>query len=534
MRLVAILAGALALAMPAAAQPSGLDAVFASYTPATPGCALGVQERDKPPVFRGYGSADLEHAVPITPDTVFEAGSVSKQFTAAAILRLVEDGKLSLSDDIRKFLPEMPDYGRPITVDMLLNHTSGLRDWGEVMDLAGWPRTSRVYTPSEVLQIATRQKALNYTPGEAYSYTNTGYNLAAWIVLRVTGQTLAQFTKARLFEPLGMTHTSWRDDFRRVVPGRAVAYAAIDDGGFIQEMPFENTYGHGALLTTVGDLLTWNDALTAGRLGARVSARMQEQAVLTGGRRIAYARGLVVQQWQAQDEVAHSGATAGYRAWLARFPKPGLSVALLCNRGDANRVNLGRRVAANFMPMPQVQPARAAIAPEDLARLPGVYVDERTGGVMRVAVEDGGLRLRGGGRFTPVAQGHFQGGGFDFAFRPDGADRRAPDGETVSYRRVEPVVPTAAELQSIAGAYASSEAGGELVVEVEAGRLVVAPADRPSQPYRAFPLHKDAFSGDGHLIRVIRGPGGRVTALRFTGPRVYALDFRRVETPKRP
>ena len=189
------------------------------HTAQTPGCAVGVAEKGKPPVLRGYGSADLEHAVPVTPETIFEAGSVSKQFTAAAILLLVEDGKIALSDDIRKYLPEMPAYEKPVTVDMLLSHTSGLRDWGSVMDIAGWPRTSRVYTPVEVLQIATRQKALNYTPGEAYSYTNTGYNLAAWIVLRVSGYSLADFTKLRIFEPLGMTHTSWRDNYRRVVPG---------------------------------------------------------------------------------------------------------------------------------------------------------------------------------------------------------------------------------------------------------------------------------------------------------------------------
>jgi len=341
MRFVVILAGAAALATSAQAQPGGLDAIFAKHSASTPGCAVGVAEKGKAPVLRGYGSADLEHAVPITPETVFEAGSVSKQFTAAAILLLVEDGKIALSDDIRKYLPEIPQYDRPITVDMLLSHTSGLRDWGSVMDIAGWPRTSRVYTPVEVLQIATRQKGLNYAPGEDYSYTNTGYNLAAWIVLRVSGYSLADFTKLRIFEPLGMSHTSWRDNYKRVVPGRAIAYGPAP-GGFGQDMPFENTYGHGGLLTTVGDLLIWNQALTDNRLGKTVSARMQEQAVLTGGRKIAYARGLFVQSWAGQPEIAHSGATAGYRAWLARFPVQGLSVRCCATAPGSTRC---RRVA---------------------------------------------------------------------------------------------------------------------------------------------------------------------------------------------
>ena len=274
MRLAAVLAG-LALATTAQAQqPAAIDQAFARFKPDDPGCAVGVQQKDQAPVFRGYGSADLEHGVAITPETVFEAGSVSKQFTAAAILLLAADGKLSLGDDIRKHLPEMPDYGRPITVDMLLSHTSGLRDWGEVADLAGWPRTSRVYTTAEVLQIAVRQKSLNYPPGEAYSYTNTGYNLAGVIVQRVSGKSLAQFTHERLFQPLGMTHTGWRDNFRRVVPGRAIAYELGGGGAWLQDMPFENTYGHGALLTTVGDLLIWNRALSEGRLGPDIAQKM--------------------------------------------------------------------------------------------------------------------------------------------------------------------------------------------------------------------------------------------------------------------
>jgi CubicO group peptidase (beta-lactamase class C family) len=319
----------------------------------------------------------LFRSVPITPDTVFEAGSVSKQFTAAAVLLLAADGKLALTDDIRKYLPEMPDYGRPITVDMLLSHTSGLRDWGEVAALAGWPRTSRIYTPQEVLLIATRQKSLNYAPGEAYSYTNTGYNLAGLIVQRVSGKTLADFTRERLFEPLGMTHTSWRDNFRRVVKGRAVAYDLGPGGRWLQDMPFENTYGHGALLTTVGDLLAWNRALSEGRLGAGIADRMAERATLTGGRRISYARGLMVLSAGGRDEVSHSGATAAYRAWLARLPAQGLSIALLCNRGDANPTQIGRRVADAVAGSAPAAPSARLASEADLAQIPGTYVDER-------------------------------------------------------------------------------------------------------------------------------------------------------------
>src|SRR5215204_3924736 len=188
---LAWVACALALAA-TSVRADPLDDAFANFTkPGSPGCAVGVAKKGEAPVFRAYGQADLEHAAAITADTIFEAGSVSKQFTAASVLTLVADGKLALTDDIRKYLPEMPSYGAPITIDHLLNHTSGLRDWGEVAALGGWPRGSRAYTNLEALKIASRQKALNYPTGSAYSYTNTGYNLAAVIVSRVSGQSFA-------------------------------------------------------------------------------------------------------------------------------------------------------------------------------------------------------------------------------------------------------------------------------------------------------------------------------------------------------
>lgn len=517
-------------ALSASAPTARMDETFAPYTgPDRPGCAVGVKAEGQTPVQFAYGSADLEHSVPITPDTIFEAGSVSKQFTAASILLLAEDGKLQLTDDVRKYIPELPDYGRPITVDMLLSHTSGLRDWGEVMELAGWPRTSRVYTPAEVLQIAGRQRALNYAPGEAYSYTNTGYNLATLIVQRVSGETLADFTRRRLFGPLGMAHTSWRDDFRRIVPGRAVAYRPAP-GGFEQEMPFEDTYGHGGLLTTVGDLLIWNDALTKGALGPTIDGRMRAQAVLRDGRRIAYARGLSVQTYQGRIEVAHSGSTAGYRAWLARLPGEGLSIALLCNRGDANAVELGHAVAAAFArPAPQNSPAAAA-DPDTLVRLPGTWIDERTGGLLRIETTNGALRVKGGPPLLPLGPALYRLGGAEIAFEGDRARRRTPDGETVVFRRIEAVRPTEADLRGLEGRYSSPEAGAILVASVRDGRLFLTPADRPSEPKAAEPLERDAFFADGALVRVQRGRDGRAVALRFTSPRVYALDFQRVAT----
>ena len=176
-------------------------------------------------LLKAYGMADLEHDVRNTPDTIFEAGSVSKQFTAMAVQLLAGDGKLSLDDPVRKYIPELPDYGKPLTIRHMLSHTSGLRDWGSVESIAGWPRTTREYTHAHVLEIVSRQKSLNFDPGTKWSYSNTGFNLAAIIVSRVSGMPFAEFSKQRIFAPLGMTHTSWRDDHTRIVKGRAIAYS---------------------------------------------------------------------------------------------------------------------------------------------------------------------------------------------------------------------------------------------------------------------------------------------------------------------
>src|SRR5438067_6009455 len=238
----AILLVAAPLAAQSADPTARLDSIFRAYARTDrPGCAVGVTQQGQPLVEKGYGMADLEHDAPITPRTVFEAGSVSKQITAGAIVLLSLDGKLSLDDDVRKYLPELPEYGTTITIRHLLTHTSGLRDWGSVVALGGWPRTTRGYTNDLVLDVARHQRSLNYTPGQYYSYTNTGYNLLALVVGRVSGKPLAQFTKERIFEPLGMTQTEWRDDFTRVVKGRAVAYARGPQGvGYRMDMPFEN------------------------------------------------------------------------------------------------------------------------------------------------------------------------------------------------------------------------------------------------------------------------------------------------------
>lgn len=326
-----------------------VDEIFAKWTSATPGCAVGVAIGGKPVVIKAYGMADLEHDVRNTPDTIFEAGSVSKQFTALAVQLLASDGKLSIDDPVRNYIPELPDYGVPLTIRHMLSHTSGLRDWGSIESIAGWPRTTREYTHAHVLEIVSRQKALNFTPGTKWSYSNTGFNLAAMIVARVSGMPFPEFSKQRIFTPLGLTHTSWRDDHTRLVKHRAIAYSE-QGGEYHIEMPFENVYGNGGLLTTVGDLLIWNENFVHPKVGTeKLLKEMSDVGHFNDGQPLAYGLGLFVEEHRGEHNVYHSGSTGGYRAHLNRFPAAHTSVAVLCNGGDGNATRSANQVSDLYL-----------------------------------------------------------------------------------------------------------------------------------------------------------------------------------------
>ena len=276
-----------------------------------PGCAAAVSLNGESVFEKAFGLADLEHEVPNTPQTIFESGSVAKQFTAAALVLLQQDGKLSIDDPVRKYIPELPDYGAPLTIRHLLNHTSGIRDWGTVMSLTGAGRGDRVISQDLALDVITHQRALDFTPGAEYSYSNSGYNLAAIIVERVSKQKFADFLSERLFKPLGMSHSSIRDDYQRIVPGRAQAYSRQGNGPWRLNMPFMNVYGNGGMLTTVGDWIKWNAMLDSRSLGAGLVDALETRGVLNDGRKIVYALGLEVSTYKGLKDVSHGGATAG-------------------------------------------------------------------------------------------------------------------------------------------------------------------------------------------------------------------------------
>jgi CubicO group peptidase (beta-lactamase class C family) len=455
-----------------APAPAGLasevDKVFSRWTATTPGCSVGASVKGNVVISAGYGMADLERDVPNGAETIFEAGSVSKQFTAAAVLLLARDGKLSVDDPVRKYIPELPDIAAPITIRHMLTHTSGLRDWGSLAGIEGWPRSTRAHTHAHALEIVSRQKALNFTPGTRWSYSNTGYNLAVILVARVSGTSFGEFSRTRMFEPLGMTKTSWRDDYTRIVKGRAVAYAARQ-GGYGLDMPFENVHGNGGLLTTVGDLLKWNGNFVTPRVGdpAFVAAQ-QEVGRFTNGREHGYAFGLSVGPYKGVREVAHGGATGGYRAYLARYPDHDVSVAVLCNAGSAVPTEYAHAIAERLLGN-------------------AVKADAPTA--------------------TPTAE---------------------MQGPLAALKRDDTYRPEAHTLTSFAGTYRSEEAETTLVVVVDGNSLVI--KRRPDTRLVLRPRAIDTFDTDGGLGTVVfrRNAAGVVAELSVVQDRVWDLRFTRL------
>lgn len=460
-------------AQPASRAPAAdpIDELFSQFSsPGTPGCSVAAAKAGETLLERAYGSANLEHGVANTTATVFEAGSASKQFTAAAILLLAAEGKLALTDDVRKYVPELPAYGDTITIDHLLNHTSGLRDWRFVFGVAGWLPGTRVHSNADALEAVKRQRGLNHRPGAEYAYTNTGYTLAAIIVERVSGKSLAAFTSERIFAPLGMTNTRWRDDFREVVKGRAIAYGR-EKGRFFQDMPFENAYGAGGLLTTPRDLLIWNAALDSARLGPSVTAQLQEQSVLNDGTKSIYARGLMVERYRGAAEIGHGGITSGYRAFVARYPEHRLSVVVLCNAGYVNPHEFVQRIADQFLP---------AGAPSNPATL-----------------------------------------GPATASTPSSATPPKPVGERWQ--------PSPSELAQLSGRYTSAEAGATYIASVENGRLVLRLDGRLGDAHVLAPTYRDQFVFSLGKISFQRGGRGEPTGLEMSVPRLSKLQFTRDE-----
>ena len=369
-----------------------VDQLFAEWNnPDTPGAALAVTRDGETIYTQGYGTANLEYDIPITPTTIFDIASVSKQFAAFAIATLSHEGKLSLDDDIRAHLPDLPDFGNTITIRHLLHHTSGLRDWVQSLVIAGVAMED-VISFKHILKMARHQKALNFEPGAAYLYSNTGYNLLAEIVERVTGNSFTEWTDTHIFKPLAMTNTHFHDDHQMILKNRAYSYQAVENNGFKHAVNNTTALGSSSLYSTVEDLAKWILNFDDTQIGEQVVIeQMHQQGVLNNGEQISYALGLNIGEYRGLQTVGHSGSWRGFRSHLIRFPEQKFGVVVLCNLDTFNPLRLAEKVADLYLadilaPVEASEPEKAAepaketksepLTPEQLTEFEGDYYTE--------------------------------------------------------------------------------------------------------------------------------------------------------------
>lgn len=521
-------------------QLKKIDKLLSNWNNTTPGVAVAIQHGNKIIYNKAFGLADLEHNVPNTTETIFESGSVAKQFTAMSILLLAAEGKLALTDDIRKYVPEIPKYTTTITIQMLLNHTSGLKDWGSVGSLTGWPRTTRVYTQELALQIMSKQKSTNYTPGTEYSYSNANYSLLVTIVERLSGKSLAAFTEEKLFQPLGMRHTHWRDNFREVVPNRAIAYRK-NSNMYEQLMPFENIHGHGGLLTTTGDLLKWNALLESHAIGGdQVYNWRVQKGKLTNGKEISYAAGLFVDTFYETTEISHSGSTAGYKAWLAYYPEKKLSIVALSNDATFNPTRIGRQLTDVILEEPDTQEPftkveatgeivlpNVPLSNEDLNKFEGTWRSIRHMDVQILERKNNLIVQNNNELYAAHRDTLYYFDNLKWISTKSGRMTMVNRQDTLSYFKVAPPDLSSTSLNALTGIYQSEEADVTYHIEIKNNEVWL--LLRPFAPVKLIPSFKDAFFSEDHnLFEFKRDKKGKMVGLMVSTGRAEGVPFMKV------
>lgn len=519
-------------------QQTAIDRIFSEWdSPDSPGCALGVVLDGELVYARGYGMSNLEHDIPIAPDSIFHVASVSKQFTAFSIALLAEEGLLALDDDVRKYVPELPSYGPTITIRNFIHHTSGVRDMWDLLRMAGW-RQDDLITADDMLDIVPRQKALNFQPGSEHLYSNSGYALLSTIVRRVAGKSLREFADERIFQPLGMTRSHFHDDHTMIVKGRTQAYMPRDGGGYKISIPVFDVDGTTSLFTTVEDLYRWERNFSGRAVG---SPAIHEQILTPGelhsGAPMAYAFGLTRRTWRGVEIIEHSGADAGYRSHFLRVPEADAAVICLCNLSTMNPRRLIEQVldvclAGRLEPVASLD--SPAPAREEIAQWAGIYRNRHTGDLMRFVTGEQGLELgfesmrklvpAGPNRFA-LEEDPLVTFTFDTSNGAPTVERGLvyPLGTPQISEVVPPAAPTPAQMNAYTGRYASDELLTWWDLEADGGNLVI--NRRKFEPRTLLPAGPDCFAADDLRLEFQRDASGMVTGFTANTTRVRGVEF---------
>jgi CubicO group peptidase (beta-lactamase class C family) len=533
------------------AQKNEVDKLFAKWDkPDSPGCALGIIKDGKFIYKRGYGMANLEYSIPITSRTILRIGSTSKQFTAMCILLLEEQGKLSVDDDIRKHLPEIPEYEKPITIRHLIHHISGIRDYLTLMDIAG-ARGDDFYTDPEVVDLLARQKELNFMPGEEHLYSNSGYFLLSEIVKKVTGKSMRVFAEENIFKPLGMKNTHFHDDHTMVVKNRASGYSPRKKDGFRINMTTLDMIGDGGVFTSVDDLYFWDQNFYSNKLGKGsqdLINRLLTVGVLNSGKKLDYGFGIAVTEYRGLKMVSHGGAFVGFRADMIRFPEQKFSVIVLANLGAINPSRLARKVADIYLvdyfkeekKAPSEKPKFVKLSEAELKEKTGAFYNKSQDRFLKVTLKEGKLFVDVFSfrfQIKPVSQTRFMAveAPIDQEIEFEKQDEGKPmllymlreEGKPSTYEAVRFVTPTPAQLAEYEGDYFSEELQVAYKIILDTGKLFL----RHENPHKSYPKEpleptfKDRFILSRFQLKFFRNKQKEATSFTVNAGRVKNIRF---------
>lgn len=518
--------------------------------PDSPGLSIAVARGSTILYEHVVGSGNLELGVPISAESVFQVASVSKQFTAMSILLLEQRGRLSIEDSVQKYLPEFPDYGAPLTIRHLLNHTGGLRDVYTLHQALGAPEQDSGPWNDILVRRLAAQRGLNFPPGTDFQYNNGGYVLLATIVQRVSGRSLQDFLDTNIFKPLGMARTRLDDDPQRLVRNRVIGYARSDEEWrrAREEIGHPGSGGNSGILSTAADLLRWEQNFIDGNVGGKaLLAKMTTPAVLTSGVKLPYGLGVWVMDDRGRKTIQHGGGAPGFSTQTIYYPEHGLTIVVLANFGGFDAPAFSRKIADICLgdPLPaasvtsSAEPTRAQISltAAQLETRAGIYQPIGSGQFMRLFVRDQtlrwarGLGTRGSLEMMPLAEDRFVIPGvvpLYFKFYADGrqcettSSAQAP----VRFQRVEPTSASGAPLHEYAGDYTCTELDVTYRVSLRDSGLVVRVPGRSG--YVLENCGRDLFQTiGGEAFRFERDADGAVTKFTFISSGVWGLSFER-------
>ena len=522
---------------------ASIDKIFKNYDDIQkPGAAVSVVKDGKVIFKKGYGSANLEYDLPVTPSTVFHIASVSKQFTVFAVLLLEEQGKLSFDDDIRKHIPEVPDFGTTITLRHLAAHTSGLRDQWDLLSMAGW-RMDDVITKDHIMTIVSHQKELNFQPGEEYMYCNTGFTLLAEVVARVSGTSFAKFTQREIFTPLKMENTLFYDNHELIVKNRAYSYKMPGNKYYKSRLNFSNA-GATSLFTTVEDLALWAMNFEEPKVGSQaIIGKMNTLAVLNNGKTFGGAYGQFVGEHKGHKLIQHSGGDAGYRSYLGRFPEDNFAVMVFSNYANSNPRKLALGVADVYL-QDNTPPKKlreestyASLSPEHLKQFEGYFWNESGSLARRIYLKNGNLQyFRSEYNETtllPVSFSKFEMKDVSMHVtveftKVDGKLKmkvEQEDGNVYDFEEYEQVDLDTFDLGQYAGTYFSEEIMTEFELFVRKGMILGRNFRSGEFPFTF--VKEDVLKSPGGMTRIVRNEAGEITGLKASTGRVRNLWFKK-------